>query len=177
MTYLHALRDYSRRWFYAALFFMVGSIAANLTGEEITPFYVWGMFSQPEKPAREHTIWQFEADGQELDYTSWKVSLFQRYLLTNPADYALRMQQVGIDPSLQFIESKLDTLPWLHAAANRPEDLDRFWPWLKRYTERAYGRQFDSLVVRKLVYRYEGSHIKPTGEVVFIRKITNHHVE
>lgn len=175
MTYLQALREYNKRWFYAALFLAMGSVGANLVGVEATPFYVWGMFSQPEQPQPNQGVWQLEADGQVLDYTSWQVSLFQRYLLTNPADYAVRMTEAGTDPTLNFLESKLGAQEWLHLAANQPQDLEKFWPWLKRYTEQAYGRQFDSLVVRKLVYRFDGSRILPTADVAYSRKITDDH--
>jgi hypothetical protein len=155
MTYLQQVHSYRKSWFWLAVIFICGSLGANLVGVETTPVFVWGMFSKPEQPKGAVTIWQFEADGQPLDYTSWDISLFQRYFMTNPLDYAARMEALGVDPTLHFVESKLGKQPNVQAFVNSEADLQAFWPWLKRYTERAYGQKWDSLLVRQIRLRYD----------------------
>jgi hypothetical protein len=145
ISYLRALKQYSRLGFHTFLCFGLGSILANIIGMEITPFFVWGMFSKPEKPTETYQVTRIFLDEKELNYTSWNTNLFQRYYMTNPRAYALNgiTAYGGKDPNRTFLEQKLDKssllAPYLAQITNDSIDFVAFEVWQKRYFSGAYG--------------------------------------
>jgi hypothetical protein len=144
-TYFHQLAGFRRSWAWAALAFSFGSVGSNLIGLETTPFFVWGMFSepiQPNPPYYEHL--RITANDQTLDYTAWDVSLFQRYLMINTFHYAFKMSQTEIDPTRQFVAQKLGTNyhyiePLTKQVTNELDDLNGYVSWHMDYINTAFG--------------------------------------
>jgi hypothetical protein len=160
MNYLAQIKSYHKGWYYAALLFAAGSIGANVVGIETTPFFVWGMFSQPETPQERYSITRFYADDKQLDYTSYHIPLFQRYFMTNPLYYAQNaFENHGReDVNRAFLREKLgakyQTLqPIIQRVTNNNLN-DSFNVWQIRYVCSAYGMQFKKLVICPQTLRY-----------------------
>ncbi|MGN6604805.1 MAG: hypothetical protein ACTHK8_20275, partial [Ginsengibacter sp.] len=104
--FLYKVYRHSKKLFFIFLLFTVVTIFCNLTGFEITPFYVWGMYSEKEKPISEYQVYKITADGKQIDYSSGYFPA-NRFFLTSPLDYYADVSKNGIDPLKYFFQQKL----------------------------------------------------------------------
>jgi hypothetical protein len=171
-SYFFRLFRHSKKLGFGLALLFSGSILSNLIGIETTPFFVFGMFSAPEKPQQTHAVWQFVADCQTLDYTSANIPLFQRYFATNPL--SKYHAAFGKCPTQQFLKSKItdrynQIAPFIEPITPDSNDFAHFLDWQKAYLASAYGYTIEQLTIQlvQCQYQTDGSIIPIDTLVVY----------
>ena len=165
--YLHRLFEHRFGLGLLVSSFAVLSIFFNLIGDQVSPFFVWGMFSQPETPKPMQPVWQFLADGKELNYSCFEVSNMERFYLLTPLEKFKAMKDAnGVHPTRLFLKQKLgehyaQVAPILERITNDETDYVAFGEWLKRYTSSVVGKPIQRLEIRLLECQFE-----PDGRVL-----------
>jgi hypothetical protein len=54
--FLYRVYRHNKKLFFLFVFFAGATIACNLMGNEITPFYVWGMYSEKKGVPKEYAV-------------------------------------------------------------------------------------------------------------------------
>ena len=57
-SYLRKVYEHNKKLFYACMLFISLTLFTNLLGWQVTPFFVWGMYSEKEIEKNDHTIYQ-----------------------------------------------------------------------------------------------------------------------
>ena len=129
------------------------TVVCNSMGDEITPFFVWGMYSEKESPLNSYNTFKIQVnDNTLIDHTSGYTAM-NRFFLSSPLSYYRRMGVNGfIDPSLSFLHKKLgsDNSLLNHLAdriTNGHEQQKLFLGWFKRYLEQSTSIRIHSLKI------------------------------
>ena len=119
--------------------FAVLTLTANLAGDEITPFFVWGMYSEKEKPVAHYDVLKVIInDSLTVDYSSGLDS--KRFYLFSPLLYYRKIaDNNGKDPTASFLEARLGNYysslvaPLAGRIFNTRAETDKFMEWYRRY--------------------------------------------
>jgi len=155
--FLYKVYRYNKKLFFLFLAFTGVTLFCNLTGFEITPFYVWGMYSQKEIPAGSYTIYRISVNDKLLDYSTGYLPA-NRFFLTSPLSYFETIKDDN-DPTLMFLNHKLvGNYSFIKAFAlnvmNSKNDIEKFPEWYKRYLEQTTGEKVKRLTVDVLQVSY-----------------------
>lgn len=128
-------------------------------GDEVTPFFVWGMFSMPDRPDETYEIFEIKIDGEVYDYANTGID-FQRHYTKTPLVYYHEMSKLGEDPTRYFFKTKTgeyypSIAPYLTPITNDATEYDAYPAWLDRYLEATIGRNIDQLEVNVLTVQYQ----------------------
>jgi hypothetical protein len=161
--FLYKVYRHSKKLFFIFLLFTVVTIFCNLTGFEITPFYVWGMYSAKEKAIAEYPVYKITADGKPIDYSSGYFPA-NRFFLNSPLDYYSDISKNGTDPLKHFLQQKLKNKYSLirtfeDKVLNSKNEIDRFPEWYKRYLEQTAGEKIEKLKIDVMQVHYHNNSI------------------
>jgi len=155
-TYFYQLYQYDRKLFFLTASFTLLTIFFNIRGNEITPFFVWGMYSEREKPIDRYEIFNIKINGNIIiDYTSGYTDA-NRFFLFSPLSYYKKIKENNsIDPTLDFLQKKLGyrykSIKQLAEKINNgPREEKMFMNWYKRYLQETTGQQINKLEVNVL---------------------------
>lgn len=157
-TYLSALWNYDRRLGVMAVVFVASTLFFNLLGDQMAPFFVWGMFSQQNTEQPSYQVLQIMVDEELLDYTCLPDP--QKHLLSNPIlKYAAQLENSGVDPTATFLQSKLGSSfqhldPLSTVVLNDSTEMEAFPAWVHRYVDYICGRPSKELNVSVVYYSY-----------------------
>lgn len=156
--FLYKVYRHSKKLFYLFLSFTVVTIFCNLAGFEMTPFYVWGMYSEKEKAISEYPVNKITADGNFIDYSSGYFPA-NRFFLSSTLDYYADVSRNGSDPLQSFLKQKLKNKysiihPFENRILNSTDDIDQFPEWYKRYLQQTTGKKINNLKVDVLKVHY-----------------------
>ncbi len=156
--FLYKVYRYNKKLFFFFLAFAVFTLFCNLAGFEITPFYVWGMYSQKEIAPKEYPVFRIIANGKLVDYSSGYFPA-NRFFLQSPLAYYAQAKTEG-DPTAVFLEQKLKdkysfVQPYAPRVLNSGKEISEFPAWYSRYLQQTTGEKVDSLKVDLLQISYQ----------------------
>lgn len=159
--FLYKVYGYNKKLFLFFAFFSVVTIICNLTGNEVTPFFVWGMYSQKEKPAEYYPVYKITVNGKILDYTTGFFPA-NRFFLQSPLSYYLEMKENG-DPLKLFLQKKLGVkyfydFPYSSSVFNSSQNIEKFPGWYKEYLEQTTVEEIKSFKVEVLQAIYDNQN-------------------
>ena len=157
-SYFYRLYRHSKLLFVGILCFSLFTIFFNLTGDEVTPFFVWGMFSEVKQPQESYELYEIKLDGEHFDYTN-KLIDFNRFYITGPLNMYRAMKAKGEAPTRAFFKEKMGNhysyvAPVLEPITNDVSQLKDFPAWFKRYVEQSTNKSFQQIQVNLLSVRY-----------------------
>lgn len=155
--FLYKVYRYNKKLFFFFLIFAGFTVCCNLAGFEVTPFYVWGMYSQKEIPVKEYPIFRITANGKLVDYSTGYFPA-NRFFLLSPLSYYASIKTA--DPTNIFLKEKLkERYEWIQPYAekvlNSQKEVQKFPGWFKRYVEQTSGEKIKDLKVELLLVSYE----------------------
>ncbi len=162
--FLYRVYRYNKKLFIFFIAFAGLSVTCNLIGDEITPFYVWGMYSAKEVPRKNYEILQITVNDKIVDYSTGYLPA-NRFFLQFPLIHYTLMKD-GDDPAETFLKEKLKgkfsiiepLLPWI---LNSKEEVQEFPSWYKRYLQQTTGEKVQNFKVEMLEASFDlNNHIK-----------------
>lgn len=107
MTYFSQLYKYNKYIAISICTFCVLTIGVNFLKTEITPLFVWGMYSEREKVLNTYDIYRVVVnDSVAIDYSSGFTDA-NRFFLLSPLSYYIQIgQNGGRDPLEDLIKKK-----------------------------------------------------------------------
>lgn len=156
--FLYKVYCYNKKLFLFFAFFAFVTIFCNLTGNEITPFYVWGMYSQKEKAPGYYTIFKVTVNDKILDYSTGFFPA-NRFFLQSPLNYYSNIVEQG-DPTRLFLKNKLGSnysymRPYESSLFNSKEEINKFPTWYKKYLTQTTGQVIKNFKVEVLGATYD----------------------
>lgn len=143
--------------------FSVLTIATNLAGDEVTPFFVWGMYSAKEEPVKQYSILQTTInDSIVVNEYDWPISDTRFYLTSPLAHYKRIKDNNNIDPTYSFLEAKLGQIlfQWsfnMHSPIfNTRRQTDAYFPWFARYLQQVTSTPVQSIRIDEIKVHYAG---------------------
>jgi hypothetical protein len=107
-TFLYKVWLHNKKLFYILTVFAGLTICCNLLGDEVTPFFVWGMYSAKEQPVQEYEILKTTInDSLVVNQFNYQSGDTRFYLTTPLALYKKIKENNGQDPTVTFLQSKL----------------------------------------------------------------------
>ena len=138
-SYLYRLFKHNKILFFVVLLFCIGTAFTNLRGNEITPFFVWGMYSKPVKPQPFYTAHRIIVNNNiEVNNINGFMPPTLFYLNAPLKHYVSILNNHNIDPIQTLFKKKLGTnyekiAPHENLIFNTQERIDGFLPWFARY--------------------------------------------
>lgn len=165
--FLYKLYWFDKRLFFSLVVFSGFTVLCNIRGDEITPFFIWAMYSEKEKVANSYEIFHIQVnDSTVVDYTSGYTDN-NRFFLTSPLAYFNKISQNHFaEPTLYFLQKKLGSdyttlQPLAEKIYNGNLDRDKFIAWYVRYLQQSTGKAVHKLKIDVLISRFApGSSIQ-----------------
>src|SRR6185437_780769 len=159
--FLYKVYRYNKKLFFFFLAFAGFSLFCNFAGFEITPFYVWGMYSQKETQPKEYPVFKITANKKLVDYTTGYFPA-NRFFLLSPLSYYASVKTPE-DPTGIFLNEKLGkkyewAKPYADKVLNSPKEFDKFTGWFKNYIGQTTGEKVQSLKVELFLVSYENNN-------------------
>ena len=161
-TYFHRLYQHSKTLFWSIAFFCTTTLLLTLAGHQITPFFLWAMFSEKEHIRDTHEVIEIKLNGETFNYTQELVDA-NRHIVTGSIFYYNKMKNnEDTDLTRTFFEEKLgDNYAKIQATLERITNDKTQYPafeaWLMRYLERSTYREIETLEVNMQTWRYDDS--------------------
>lgn len=159
--FLYKVYRYNKKLFFFFLIFAGLTLFCNFAGFEITPFYVWGMYSQKEVPVKEYPVFRITANGKIIDYSADYFPA-NRFFLLSPLSYYASIKD-GDDRVKIFLKKKLQNKygqlePYAKRVLNSKKEIEEFPNWLRRYVQQSTGEKVNDLKVELLFVSYENNN-------------------
>jgi hypothetical protein len=145
--------------------FSVLTIATNLAGDQVTPFFVWGMYSEKEKPVQQYSILQTTINDSIL-VSPYELPVSDtRFYLTSPLTYYKKIKENNnVDPTLSFLQSKLnwqhpEENKWLKKLFNTGPQRDSFFSWYANYLSHVTHLPVHSIRIDEIKTHYAASKL------------------
>jgi hypothetical protein len=161
-VFLKKVYRYNKKLFFFFVLFSGFTLFANFSGEEFTPFFVWGMYSEKEAPQQEYSIFKISVNEHPLDYTTGYLPA-NRFFLLSPLTYYASAKN-NVDPTQIFLEKKLKNSfsaieLFAKKVLNNEEDFKRFPVWYQRYLQQTTGENISNYKVEILKVHYDADNI------------------
>ena len=160
--FLYRVYHFNKKLFIFFAGYVVVTLLCNWKGFEITPFYVWGMYSQKEAEPSSYPVFKIIENDKVIDYSSGYFPA-NRFFLQSTLSYYADTRKEG-DPLQPFLEKKLkSSFVWLKPLAarlvNSQYEIQQFPTWYKRYLQQTTGEKVRILRVDVLqaFYQNDGS--------------------
>lgn len=159
-TFLYKVWQHDKRLFFVLAGFCLATLVTNLAGDQITPFFVWGMYSEKEAPVSQYTLLRTTVnDRQVIDHTAGRPVGTLLYLQTPLSYYKQIKDNQNIDPTVSFLKNKTGRLyqliqPFESALFNTGREQQSFLPWYKRYLAAATGEPISKITIDGVNVRY-----------------------
>jgi hypothetical protein len=162
MNYFLKLYQYNKWLCFGIAAFCVLSLAANLTKNEITPAFIWGMYSEKEAPVTEYRVLKVMInDSIPFDYSSEYPDATRFYLLSPLTYYWSIAENGGVDPEKSRYRQKLGKYfgvlnPVKRDFFNDSLNCAAFMNWYGNYLEAITHIAVNKLEVNILNLAYHG---------------------
>lgn len=175
-TYFHQLYQYSKTLFWAVVMFCTMTLVLTFAGHQITPFFLWAMFSEKEEIRATYEVIEIRLNGETFNYTQALIDA-NRHIVTGSILYYDKMKNnTDTDPTRTFFEEKLGNnyskiKPILERITNDKAQYAAFEAWLQRYLERSTHRKIETLEVNMQTWAYDESglmNLRSTKPVLMI---------
>jgi hypothetical protein len=164
-TYLARVYRYDKKLFGFILAFGGLTVLFNLAGDEITPFFVWGMYSEKIRPPEEYEFLKTTVNDTAFIDTYSGFSDNTRFYLNLPLQYyELIRANKGADPAISFLQQKLGLrYAWVRPLENRlfnPWPLPQFPAWNGRYLAQTINAPVTAIKIEDIRVHYDtGQHL------------------
>ncbi|WP_276481332.1 hypothetical protein [Paraflavitalea pollutisoli] len=162
-TFLYRVWQHDRRLCYLLILFGIATLFFNVLGTQVTPFFVWGMYSEKEQPVAQYELLRTTVNDSMVIDASAGYAPGTRFFLGTPLSYYLRMKQNGgIDPTISFLRSKARAAyqylqPWEARLFNGQVQLQQFPDWYVHYLQEITGQSIYNVQVDVLQVHYDNS--------------------
>lgn len=153
-TFLCKVYQYNRRLFWGMVVFSTLTIFFNLIGDEVTPFFVWGMYSEKEK-----TVDNYELTKVTINDSISSYYPEDRILVPPSISYYKEIKENNIDPTKVFLKRKLGNYyhyisPIVPVLFSEEKQLEKYMPWYKRSIENNTGVKVNNIKIEILKVHY-----------------------
>lgn len=162
-TFLYRVWQYDRRLFFLFSGLALITLVMNLAGIQLTPFFVWGMYSETEEPVAQYAVMRTTVnDSLVVDYSAGR-PVGTLFYLQSPLSLYQRIQDNhGTDPTITFLHQKLGSRytavqPLENKLFNTPARQAVFFPWYQRYLQEATGIPVQRIRVERLEGHYNAA--------------------
>ncbi len=160
-TYLYLLWQKNRKLFYPVSICIGLTLLISMTKNEITPFYVWSMYSAKTLETDTFPIYALEYNkGTEFNEPhTWKDHKRMMFFYTIDYYTGIKDNQVEADAvkmSNGFKKIHLDPASLNHIY-NSPQQIREYPFWLKQYMQSNMGIKMDSISVYRKWLKYSDS--------------------
>jgi murein L,D-transpeptidase YcbB/YkuD len=172
-TFLYRVYQHNRKLFYILTAFTVLTVITNLLGDEVTPFFVWGMYSEKEKPVQEYEVLKTTINEGAVVNTYNYSNGDTRFYLNAPLAYYKKIKDNNDqDPTITFLQTKLhqhyDKIRSLeHSLFNTGPQQQAFLSWYARYLQQVTGLPVTSLRVEVVHVHYTDKDLVPDSVNLF----------
>lgn len=117
------------------------TVFTNLMGDEVTPFFVWGMYSEKEKPVQAVELLKTTINGDTVMNIYHYSNGDTRFYLSTPLAYFKKIKDNNNqDPTITFLQTKLRThynkiRPFERSLFNTGPQQQEFLNWYARYLQ------------------------------------------
>lgn len=151
--FLYKAYKFNKKLFIFFAAFAGITVICNLAGDEITPFYVWGMYSEKEVTPSGYELFRITVNDKVVDYSTGYFPS-NRFFLQSPLSYYTLMKKGG-DPTEIFLKNKLKNKflmiqPYASRVLNSTKEFNEFPLWYKRYLQQTTGETIQSFKVEVL---------------------------
>lgn len=160
-TFLYRVWQHDRRLFFLLYGLAAATLLFNLLGTQLTPFFVWGMYSDKEQPVAQYELMQTTVnDSLVIDHSAGH-PVGTLFFLQSPLSYYKRIRDNGgIDPTISFLQSKLGSrYHWVQPLEdklfNTAGQQAAFWPWYQRYLQEVTGVTVHRISVEVMQAHYD----------------------
>ena len=146
-----------KRWlFFIVAAFCIGQGFFMVKGVETVPFFLFGMYSEPNDGERVYHGLMVEEDGQPLDLSA--LPGLQKDLILTPLYRFLELHEVQFEDPIKPVvrkrfEERFSPNTYLlvrERLSNAPADREAFYQWFRRYLEATYGREMGIIRVYRV---------------------------
>ena len=137
----------------------------NLLGDEVTPFFVWGMYSEKEKPVQAVELLKTTINQDTVvdvyDYSNGDT----RFYLSSPLAYFKKIKDNNNqDPTITFLQTKLgahyhNIRPFERSLFNTGPQQQEFLNWYARYLQQVTLIPVNSLRVEVVHAHYTSQNL------------------
>ncbi|RPD51459.1 hypothetical protein [Paracnuella aquatica] len=162
-AFLLRLYRQNRNLFWGFTLFFFFTIVGNLLGDEVTPFFVYGMYSQKQTRPTQYEVVQIIVNDT-IDLARTNYFTYNKAMVQKPIFYYAAMQQnKGIDPTILFLQDKLKN----HYSKvrlleenlfNTAKELNSFKQWFPKYLQQHLCTPISSINVKMLSVRFTGEY-------------------
>jgi hypothetical protein len=141
------------------------TICGNLFGDEVTPFFVWGMYSEKEKPVQQYEILKTTINDSTVvnlyDYNTTDT----RFYLYGPLAYFKKIKDNNNqDPAISFLQTKLqqhyNNIRFLERSLfNTGPQQQAFLNWYAGYLQQVISKPVNSLRIDVIRAHYTGQNL------------------
>ncbi len=163
-TFFYKLYSFDRRLFFILATCCFLTLIFNGKGDEVTPFFLWAMYSRKEENLNRYPIYHIRVnDSLLIDYSSGYTA-DNRFFLSSPLAYYHNIfLNNNIDPGLSFLQKKLGSRystiePIARIVHNGTRERGQFMQWYKRYLQQTTGLQINSIDISVLTGYYNSSN-------------------
>ena len=161
--FLYRVYKLNKGLFVFFILFLAGTLFTNLLGWQVTPFFVWGMYSEEESGNYLHPVLKITVnDSAVINYTAYADA--NKFFLTSPLqEYVVMKKNNGVDPQEAFLKEKAGkNYSLVHMLSdkvfNDSNEYNLFLPWYKRYLEQTMGIKIHSYTIELLKGVYTPSN-------------------
>ena len=162
-TFLYQVWLHNKKMFCFFVVFTVFTIGTNLAGDEVTPFFVWGMYSAKEEPVRQYYILQTTINDSMVVNPYDRPICDTRFYLTSPlAWYKKIKDNNSVDPTKTFLQTKLGPERFekpgflQNALFNNRQQQNAFFAWYARYLTQVTTTPIQSIRIDEIKVHYAG---------------------
>jgi len=173
-SYLSRVYAFDKKLFLFIACFAGLTLLCNLSGNEVTPFFVWGMYSQREKAVGHYEFLQTRLEnGKVLDPSSGYTDNTRFFLNSPLVNYKAIRDNAGVDPTRSFLERKLGSryrriAPLEDRIFNGPAEQQAFPEWYRRYLQTITGSSIQTLSLWAVKVHYDDyQHIVTDSTYLF----------
>lgn len=165
-TFLYQVWLHNKKLFYILAAFTFLTIGTNLSGDEVTPFFVWGMYSAKEEPVQQYSVLRTTINDSMM-VNAYDLPLSDtRFYLGSPLAYYKRIKENNnIDPTISFLQTKLkpqhfDNIQSLqNTLFNTGPQQDAFFSWYARYLFQVTLIPVHSIRIDEIKVHYAGPQL------------------
>lgn len=162
-TFLYQVWQHNKKLCYLLIIFSALTIGTNIAGDQITPFFVWGMYSAKEEPVQQYTVLQTTINDSVLvNQYKWPICDTRFYLTAPLAWYKKIKDSNSIDPTYSFLQAKLspatfEKLGFLQSSLfNTQQQQNEFFTWYARYLQQVTNKAVHSIRIDEVKVHYAG---------------------
>lgn len=151
--FFYKLYRFDKKLFFFLAVFSALTVVCNIMGVEITPFFIWGMYSEKESTLNSYDTYKIQVnDSSVIDHTAGFTDN-NRFFLYSPLSFYQKIQENRfIDPALSLLQKKTgaDNATFRSLSTritNGYQQQARFPGWFTRYLEQSASKKIHSLKV------------------------------